>query len=114
MHIIEKLRARAQADLRHIILPEGQDDRTLQAARWIADRNLARLTILGKPDAIRHRAAAVTYLAAGTRGLEHVPRKNLDLSKGVGSHFADLRAVDRGNRFDLTLEVGVPDAGPDA
>ena len=59
MQSIEKLRARAQADLRHIILPEGQDDRTLQAARLITDRNLARLTVIGPPDSIRQRAASL-------------------------------------------------------
>ena len=53
MNTLEKLRTRAQADPRHIILPEGQDDRTLQAARWITDRNLARITVLGPPDAVR-------------------------------------------------------------
>jgi phosphate acetyltransferase len=72
LHIIEKLRARAQADLRHIILPEGQDDRTLQAARWIVDRNLARLTILGKPDAIRQRAATLGFSLDDVAVLDHM------------------------------------------
>ncbi|PZQ88203.1 MAG: phosphate acetyltransferase [Leifsonia xyli] len=51
------LRARAAAT--HIVLPEGDDDRILQAAAIVVARRIARLTILGDPDAVRSRAAAL-------------------------------------------------------
>lgn len=56
MEILDRLRRRAQQDPRHIVLPEGGDDRTLQAARAITDRGYARLTVIGKPAAVRMRA----------------------------------------------------------
>ena len=41
----------------HIVLPEGDDDRILQAADELLKRDICRLTILGDPEAIRARAA---------------------------------------------------------
>lgn len=48
---------RARADLRHIVLPEGDDDRILQAAGILTQRGVARLTILGDESVVRARAA---------------------------------------------------------
>jgi phosphate acetyltransferase len=78
MNILEKLRARAQAYPRHIILPEGLDDRTLQAARWIADRNLARVTILGQPDAVRQRAASLGCPLDDVAVVDHLSCPNFE------------------------------------
>jgi phosphate acetyltransferase len=48
---------RARSDVRHIVLPEGDDDRILQAASTVLARGIAKLTILGDEAAIRARAA---------------------------------------------------------
>ena len=56
---------RARADVRHIVLPEGEDDRILQAASTVLARGIARLTILGDEAAIRQRAAALGLDLAG-------------------------------------------------
>ncbi len=50
---------RARAADTHIVLPEGDDDRILQAAAIVVERRIARLTILGEEDAVRARAAAL-------------------------------------------------------
>ncbi len=47
---------RARADLRHIVLPEGDDDRVLRAASTLLARRVADLTILGEEQAIHQRA----------------------------------------------------------
>ena len=47
---------RARANRRHIVLPEGSDDRILRAASTLLRRGVARLTILGDESAIRARA----------------------------------------------------------
>ncbi len=47
----------AVADRRHVVLPEGEDDRILQAADIVLRRRIADLTILGDPRAIQARAA---------------------------------------------------------
>ena len=48
---------RARSNQRHIVLPEGTDDRILRAASTLLRRQVARLTILGDESEIRQRAA---------------------------------------------------------
>ena len=50
---------RARADLKHIVLPEGSDDRILKAAGTLLSRGVAKLTILGDEGDVRSRAAAL-------------------------------------------------------
>jgi phosphate acetyltransferase len=47
----------AVGDRRHIVLPEGGDDRILQAAETLLRRKVADLTILGEPREVQQRAA---------------------------------------------------------
>ncbi len=47
---------RARTDLRHIVLPEGEDDRILRAAATVLSRGIADLTILGEEFEVRSRA----------------------------------------------------------
>ncbi|MCG5432182.1 phosphate acetyltransferase [Mycobacterium sp. MYCO198283] len=47
----------ARSDRRHIVLPEGDDDRILRAAGRLLQRRVADLTILGVESQIRSRAA---------------------------------------------------------
>ncbi|MGJ4846290.1 phosphate acetyltransferase [Leifsonia sp. Le1] len=47
---------RARAADKHIVLPEGEDDRILRAAATLLARGVARLTILGEPFEVRARA----------------------------------------------------------
>jgi phosphate acetyltransferase len=56
MSFRERLHARAAAAGRHIMLPEGDEPRTLQAGVLAARRGLARVTLLGPPDRIRAQA----------------------------------------------------------
>ncbi|PPL19978.1 phosphate acetyltransferase [Microterricola pindariensis] len=46
----------ARAAKRHIVLPEGGDDRVLRAAATVLARGIARLTILGEPIEVHSRA----------------------------------------------------------
>jgi phosphate acetyltransferase len=50
---------RARAADRHIVLPEGSDDRILQAAGTLLSRGVVRLTILGDANDVRARAAGL-------------------------------------------------------
>lgn len=53
MSILDSIKAKAKADVKHIILPEGSEERTVQAARMITDQGIAKVTLLGKPEAIK-------------------------------------------------------------
>lgn len=48
---------RARRDHKHIVLPEGDDDRILRAAGRLLQRQVAELTILGDEVQVRRRAA---------------------------------------------------------
>jgi phosphate acetyltransferase len=50
---------RARSASKHIVLPEGTDDRILRAAGTLLSRGVARLTILGDESDIRARAAGL-------------------------------------------------------
>nr|NLD39891.1 AAA family ATPase [Actinomycetales bacterium] len=52
-----RLLERARAARKHIVLPEGEDDRILRAASTLLARDVAKLTILGDEKTIRARAA---------------------------------------------------------
>ncbi|MBX3087637.1 MAG: phosphate acetyltransferase [Cryobacterium sp.] len=47
---------RARSDRKHIVLPEGDDDRILRAAATVLSRGIADLTILGEEIEVRSRA----------------------------------------------------------
>jgi phosphate acetyltransferase len=48
---------RAVGDRRHIVLPEGEEDRILRASDTLLRRGVAELTLLGDPVAINRKAA---------------------------------------------------------
>ncbi len=56
MHLLETLKNRARAYKQHIVLPEGEEPRTIRAAAEVARDGFARLTLLGRPDVIRAQA----------------------------------------------------------
>ena len=57
MAIIDKIKAKAKSDVKHIVLPEGEEIRNVQAAVMIRDQGLAKLTLLGNPDKVKEVAA---------------------------------------------------------
>jgi phosphate acetyltransferase len=58
---MERFRTRARELRRPLVLPEGRDDRTLQAAHLLMDQGLCRLTILGDPADMVRRAKALGF-----------------------------------------------------
>src|SRR5437879_7194354 len=55
MEILPKLRQRAKSNPRHIVLFEGEEDRTLVAAERLEREGLTRLTLLGSVEKIQAR-----------------------------------------------------------
>jgi phosphate acetyltransferase len=58
---------RARADRRHIVLPEGRDDRVLLAADQLLRRGVVDLTVLGAEREVRARAGALGLELPGVR-----------------------------------------------
>jgi len=59
LDIIAGCRAAIKGRELKVVLPEGTDDRILQAARRLVDEQLARPVLLGNPEAIAERASAI-------------------------------------------------------
>ena len=51
--LIESIKAKAKANKQHILLPEGTEERTVQAAAIIRDQGIADVTLFGKEEEIR-------------------------------------------------------------
>jgi len=83
-----QLMERARADRRRIVLPEGDDDRILQAAGRLLVRGVAELTILGDEGQVRTRAAELGVDLSEATVLN--PRTS-DLCEGFAEQYAELR-----------------------
>ena len=57
MNFIDHVKAKAKANVKTIVLPEGDDPRTVQAAAILKAEGIARPILLGSPEAIRKVAA---------------------------------------------------------
>ncbi|MBQ5987000.1 MAG: phosphate acetyltransferase [Clostridia bacterium] len=56
MSLMETIKAKAKADKKHILLPEGAEERTVQAAARIMAEGLAKVTLFGKKEDIQATA----------------------------------------------------------
>jgi len=88
MEILEQIRQRAAARPQHIVLPEGDDPRTVIAAAACAQRRIARITLLGDGDRVRDNAQSEGVDLGGVEVIEH--QRAPDFEKVV-SLFHDLR-----------------------
>jgi phosphate acetyltransferase len=86
--ILQKIRARAASDPQHIILPEGEDIRTVQAAEMCARDKIAKVTVLGSEEKIRELAAQANVNLNGVELLDH--RKSPDFGR-LAQFYHELR-----------------------
>lgn len=77
--ILQQIRQRAGADKQHIILPEGEDVRTVEAAAICSRDGIARITMLGSEENIRSLASKAGANLNGVEILDH--RKSDDFGK---------------------------------
>ena len=70
--ILQQIRQRAAADLQHIILPEGEDIRTVQAAAICSAERIAKITILGNEEKVRSIASDAGANLNGVEVLDHL------------------------------------------
>lgn len=88
MNILDRIRQRAASRPQHIVLPEGNDPRTVVAAAQCASQRLARITVLGEEDAVRAAARENGVDLGGVAIIDH--RRAADFEKMV-SLLHDLR-----------------------
>jgi phosphate acetyltransferase len=86
--ILQKIRVRAAADPQHIVLPEGEDARTIAAAEMCVRERIAKITILGDEEKIREAARSVNANLNGVEILDH--RRSADFGK-MATLYHELR-----------------------
>jgi phosphate acetyltransferase len=79
MDVMERIRAKARAANNRIVLPEALvDERTLNAARKIADQKWGRPILLGPPDQLRNLAASAGVRIDDLETRNHLEDERLD------------------------------------
>ena len=71
MSILDQIRQRAAANLQHIVLPEGEDPRTVVAASTAMRQRLARITVLGDEQKVRAAARQAGADLGGVELIDH-------------------------------------------
>ncbi|MCA1606847.1 MAG: phosphate acetyltransferase, partial [Acidobacteria bacterium] len=88
MEILERIRQRAAAKPQHIVLPEGNDPRTVIAAATCARNRMARITLLGDEATIRETAQSEGVDLSGVEVIDH--RRAPDFEK-MAALFHEMR-----------------------
>ncbi len=88
MDILEQIRQRAASRPQHIVLPEGDDPRTVIAAAACTQQRLAKITLLGDEAGIREHAQREGVDLGGVEVIAH--RRASDFEKMVAM-FQELR-----------------------
>jgi phosphate acetyltransferase len=71
MSILDQIRQRAAANPQHIVLPEGEDPRTVVAASTAMRQRLARITVLGDEQKVRAAARQAGADLGGVELIDH-------------------------------------------
>jgi phosphate acetyltransferase len=110
---------RARADRRHIVLPEGDDDRILRAAEQLLRRGVVDLTVLGGEGVVRSRAASLGLELDGLRVVDPLTSEwredfaatyhELRRHKGVGMPLASDLMADASYFGTMMVHKGLAD-----
>jgi len=79
MAIMDQIKAKAKTELKHIVLPEGTEERTVQAAALIRAEGIAKVTLLGNVEEIKAVAEKFSVDLEGVDMLD--PEQSEDLAR---------------------------------
>ena len=96
---------RAKSQRRHVVLPEGHDERILRAAEILTLRDVVDLTLLGNPEKVDRRIAELGLKLDGIRIID--PASSPDRERYANAYF-ELRkhkGISEQMAFDLMDDV---------
>jgi len=96
-----RIELQARSDRKHIVLPEGDDDRILRSAGRLLTRGVAELTILGDEARIRQRSGE---LGVDLDGATLIDPLTSELRGGFAERYAELRK-DKGVTVEQAREI---------
>ena len=118
MEIVDTMKVRARTNPQHIVLPEGEDSRAIEAAAQIVREGTAKITLLGREQIIRATAqkqglsldgVAVTDPAASL-SIEKYARILHERRRAHGMTIEEARETARHPLHFATLAVAAGDA----
>lgn len=86
--LIEKIKAKASSDIKRIVLPEGDEKRTVQAAAILKKEGIAEPVLIGNPDSVK---AAAAENGADITGIEIVDPATSDKASSYADTLYELR-----------------------
>ena len=107
---LTRMKAAAKADKKTVVLPEGEDQRTIDAAKIIVEEDLANLVILGDPDKIDLPGVTVIDPKCGPKHEEYA-QKFAELRAKKGVTIEQARAQMNDATYYGTMMVKMGDAG---
>lgn len=107
---LTRMKAAAKADKKTVVLPEGEDQRTIDAAKIIVEEDLANLVILGDPDKIDLPGVTVIDPKCGPKHEEYAQRfAELRAKKGVTIEQARAQMNDATYYGTMMVKMGDAD-----
>jgi phosphate acetyltransferase len=88
MDLLKQIWEKAKADKRRIVLPEGEEERNLQACGKILQEGLANIILVGNEKIIREKAAS---LGVNLEGAEIADPETSDKTASYANEFYELR-----------------------
>ncbi|MBU1627285.1 phosphate acetyltransferase [bacterium] len=78
MDLVNKLKREARILKKHIVLAEGTDIRTVEAAAKLYKESIVNVTLLGKPDEVSKLASQAKVTIGGVNVVDHINDKRFD------------------------------------
>lgn len=88
MSVIEQIKAKAKSNKKFILLPEGTEERTIQAAALITEEGIAKVALMGDELEITDKAAA---LGVNLNGIEIINPVTSTKFKDFSEKFYEIR-----------------------
>ncbi|GIU82746.1 MAG: phosphate acetyltransferase [Acidobacteria bacterium] len=117
--MLERIRAKAASDVQHILLPEGEDRRTIVAAEICVRNKIAKVTLFGNEEKIRQTAKDIGANLNGIEIFNHLKDPNfaqvaqfyyeLRRSKGITLEEAEETVKDPLYYANLLVRLGKAD-----
>jgi phosphate acetyltransferase len=121
MHLVDQIKTKARQNLQTVVLPEGYDDRMVQAAGPIARDGLAKVILLGDPATLSAKAESLGVSLEGVTLLDPKSSPKLEdyvdelvevrKKKGLSREDAKKLLTDDDNLFYGAMMVRKGDAG---
>lgn len=79
MPLVKQIHEKAKANTKTVVLPESYDERMLFAAQTIVEQGLAKIVLLGKPDALKAAASGKGINLSGVEIIDPATSSKLDV-----------------------------------